>query len=1697
MPAWEHAATELSVPSALQDPGAGGLACVAESWLAAGPAGGLGLLPADTPADRLAENLLGFPADGSPVVWLRPGGPGAGPLLRGPLPGAGAELFAGAGPVRAVAALPPFGRPGQGHLFACASAAGVWHARVECTEAPGAGAGAACPARVAGPAARGPGSGPCDRLRPVSPRAVAAAGPDGLVLYHLLADGQVAGARGPARPAAVLTPLAMHLSGDARVAGPGPGPGPGVFMRRPGAAGGGPAGTVLLLPGTPGPGLVLTGGPGPHRRTSALPGVGQVLGGLPPGLAVPAAEVAFHAVALGPGLAMRPAAVVLLAGPLVGVSVVFCPGTGGCWLQPALFGQLPGAGAGWSAVFAAPSAAAGPGAAALRVALPGAGAPVTVVLEARACASTSTGSPGQVGFRPATYGPLCAPCDGLCRECAAAGPGGCTGCRLHLPGRATACAGECPAGLAPSGPDSTGECRCLGTCRTCEPAQASEPFGPYRCTACAAGHALPVNAGLHPGACQPCAGSCAECAQPGDPLACTACPRAGPAAGLLHRGACVGACPAGTWPDGLAGACRDCPANCAQCSGPGGQCDRCLDRHFPGPGPDGGCHPCDGSCAACAGADACTECRPGLSFLAAESGQAGLCTALCPGGQYEQAGQCVDCHAACQLCAGAGPDRCEACAAGHRWGPAGPAAVGSCVPCPAGCDQCLTDGRCVGCTGGLLLTDAGACVATCPAGTWPDTTAAQACAPCAGSCAACAGGPGADRCTACPPGWELLPVPGAEPGPPEAGGHGCYSGCPPGEYRLRLEDPCGPCAAGCLTCTGPAMGDCWRCADAGLVLQGAACVAACDPGFASVEGRCIACHGSCQGCVGSRSTECRGCAAGLLPAVAGQATGRCLDSCPAGWRATPAGCVPCPEQCAACGAPDSGACTRCQRGWLLHAGGCVADCPEGTTNFGGLCAACHGSCRTCFGPGPDQCATCRAHAPLQVGSSCWAACPAGMHLLAADRPPGDQCARCAGTCGTCSGPGADQCTGCPAGRVPFAGACLLACPEGFYPAPGPAADGPATCEPCASSCTICTGPSAGQCGSCPAGSWLHQVTCVEACPGGTFACFGTRACAPCGPGCLACERLPAAGAACQPRCLACRAGLFLTSAEHGATCEAACPPDMTAPAPGRGNVCLPCAGQCRGCIDTPGACKLCALSYMLMDYDGGRSCGAFCPQDGTPYQHALGLVPGMGMVGACLHCPAGCDVCDAPTRLPACRVDAHTAALLCDPATECNRCRPGLRLLTRAPGETACVDACPAGHHPGRGLAGVPVCLPCPAACVAGCGPTGLCPGPGPGSDSSSGGGGDSHGGHVPGARHGVLALGLGVGLGLLFLLVLGLVVFFLVWRPGRRAARTNKAADLDADASATVLNTIMELSLPGHIHLGLDHFAPLPEETLGAGTQAAVFAARCVGAGTADRLGCPPVVAVKRLKADRLTATQATLFQNEIALMWMLREHPNVVRLYGYSEQPPAIVMERFQTDLGTLLHSAVPLDLPALVDLCHQWIAGLEAMHTNGVAHCDLKPGNVFVSQAGPAWRAAIGDLGASRNLSNRSSALVAGVPELNALTARYAAPEIFDAMTRRRPLDRALLLPADIFSAGIMLWECLSRQLPWKGFKFASISSSVGAGIRPDLSLVLASERAATPPTANPGPAMDAIQAAWVQDPHARPVASHFRALCVDLM
>lgn len=223
-------------------------------------------------------------------------------------------------------------------------------------------------------------------------------------------------------------------------------------------------------------------------------------------------------------------------------------------------------------------------------------------------------------------------------------------------------------------------------------------------------------------------------------------------------------------------------------------------------------------------------------------------------------------------------------------------------------------------------------------------------------------------------------------------------------------------------------------------------------------------------------------------------------------------------------------------------------------------------------------------------------------------------------------------------------------------------------------------------------------------------------------------------------------------------------------------------------------------------------------------------------------------------------------------------------------------------------------------------------------------------------------------------------------------------------------------------------------DDRLGEGGVGVVWAATHVELGRR--------VAVKLLKSPSPELSQR--FLREARISASLR-HPAVVEVYDLRELPGAgdgmvMVMElleghslRAHLDRSPILADA---EIPAVFQpLC----AGLAVAHAEGVVHRDLKPDNVFLTRdprAPGGFSPKILDFGLAK-LTWVQASLEAGVDltKSGALlgTPHYMAPE---QITGARDVDAR----ADVWSLGVMLYECLVGARPFEGKNYGPIFHAI---------------------------------------------------------
>jgi eukaryotic-like serine/threonine-protein kinase len=183
---------------------------------------------------------------------------------------------------------------------------------------------------------------------------------------------------------------------------------------------------------------------------------------------------------------------------------------------------------------------------------------------------------------------------------------------------------------------------------------------------------------------------------------------------------------------------------------------------------------------------------------------------------------------------------------------------------------------------------------------------------------------------------------------------------------------------------------------------------------------------------------------------------------------------------------------------------------------------------------------------------------------------------------------------------------------------------------------------------------------------------------------------------------------------------------------------------------------------------------------------------------------------------------------------------------------------------------------------------------------------------------------------------------------------------------------------------------------------------------GTDNVLGRP--VAVKLLRAEYTKHPRALAWFRAEARHASALSHPGIAQVYDYGEAGvPYLVMELVDGPSLAQVLEAGPLDPGRGMDVVAQAAAGLQAAHRAGLVHRDIKPGNLL---AGPGGQVKITDFGISHAAGPEP---LAGTGTLLG-TPAYLAPE--------RVAGQAATPASDLYSLGVVAWECLAGAPPFTG-------------------------------------------------------------------
>jgi serine/threonine-protein kinase len=219
--------------------------------------------------------------------------------------------------------------------------------------------------------------------------------------------------------------------------------------------------------------------------------------------------------------------------------------------------------------------------------------------------------------------------------------------------------------------------------------------------------------------------------------------------------------------------------------------------------------------------------------------------------------------------------------------------------------------------------------------------------------------------------------------------------------------------------------------------------------------------------------------------------------------------------------------------------------------------------------------------------------------------------------------------------------------------------------------------------------------------------------------------------------------------------------------------------------------------------------------------------------------------------------------------------------------------------------------------------------------------------------------------------------------------------------------------------------------------------------------------VAVKILHSDiSREPRQLERFRREARTVAQL-SHPHVVMVIdaGEDQGKPYIVFAHIRGEtLKDRIRREGALPIPEAVAYAIEIGRALEAAHEQGLVHRDVKPQNVLIDEEG---RAKVTDFGIARGL------------EVEQLTAAGRVVGTTDYVSPEQAMGQEVTGQSDVYSLGIVLYEMLTGEVPFKGTSAVGVAMKhVREGLpdvqrrRPEISAALAAvvERATAKELAN---------------------------------
>ena len=267
----------------------------------------------------------------------------------------------------------------------------------------------------------------------------------------------------------------------------------------------------------------------------------------------------------------------------------------------------------------------------------------------------------------------------------------------------------------------------------------------------------------------------------------------------------------------------------------------------------------------------------------------------------------------------------------------------------------------------------------------------------------------------------------------------------------------------------------------------------------------------------------------------------------------------------------------------------------------------------------------------------------------------------------------------------------------------------------------------------------------------------------------------------------------------------------------------------------------------------------------------------------------------------------------------------------------------------------------------------------------------------------------------------------------------TGVAAPFSNTQTATIFTQSIELSVPAFLEVQVDQDFSMGK-FLARGGMGQLFLVMTREGELARRAGSYQVIAkVAGYSLETIGEKSLLAFLQELSIAWRFRDHPNILRVFGYCSRPAALLMKFYEMGDSTCfiqkrgqVAKLFPYSKRNMLRILSGIYNATAYMHQNGFVHCDIKPMNFLLDlTADGRLTAVLTDFGISRVIDGVAIKVQAfHVSEIRGASLLYAAPETIVRFRKRlNDTDPLVWKAGDAFALSASLCEFLKRtEDPW---------------------------------------------------------------------